>query len=153
MYTLLYAALKNMGDFLIYDRSKALLRKHKGMQNYLELHSRRESLDSRLDEVKGRQRYAMEHIRSLGAVVEVCPSSNRRIGGLKEPFHHPVQQFISNGVPFVVSTDDPGVLDTTLADEIDWVIRAADLGPCSFDEIAERSWSYRSEVLVGREST
>ena len=51
MYTLLYAALKNMGDFLIYDRSKALLRKHKGMQDYLELHSRRESLDSRLDEV------------------------------------------------------------------------------------------------------
>jgi len=40
-----------MGDFLIYDRSKALLRKHKGMQDYLELHSRRESLDSRLDEV------------------------------------------------------------------------------------------------------
>lgn len=107
----------------------------------------------RLDEVKGRQRHAMEHIRSLGAVVEVCPTSNRRIGGLKEPFHHPVQQFISNGVPFVVSTDDPGVFDTTLADEIDWVIRAADLGPCSFDEIAERSWSYRSEVLVGREST
>lgn len=51
MYTLLYAALKNMGDFLIYERAKALLRKHKGMQDYLELHSRRESLDSHLDEV------------------------------------------------------------------------------------------------------
>jgi len=51
VYTLLYAALKNMGDFLIYERAKALLRKHKGMQDYLELHSRRESLDSHLDEV------------------------------------------------------------------------------------------------------
>ena len=51
MYTLLYAALKNMGDFLIYERAKALLRKHKGMEDYLQLHSRRESLDSRLDEV------------------------------------------------------------------------------------------------------
>lgn len=40
-----------MGDFLIYDRAKALLREHKGMQDYLELHSRRDSLDSRLDEV------------------------------------------------------------------------------------------------------
>lgn len=51
MYTLLYAALRNMGDFLIYDRTKALLRKHKGMQDYMEIHSRRESLDSRLGEV------------------------------------------------------------------------------------------------------
>ena len=106
----------------------------------------------RLDEVKRRQRYAMGRIRSLGAVIEVCPTSNRRIGGVEEPSHHPVQEFISNEVPFVVSSDDPGVFDTTLADEIDWVVRAADLSPSSFDEIAERSWSYRSEVLSGRES-
>ncbi len=51
MYTLLYAALKNMGDFLIYERTKALLREHKGMADYLEFHSRRESLDPHLDEV------------------------------------------------------------------------------------------------------
>ena len=51
MYTLLYAALKNMGDFLIYERTKALLREHKGLEDYLELHSRREPLDSHLEEV------------------------------------------------------------------------------------------------------
>jgi len=106
----------------------------------------------RLDEAKGRQGYAMERIRSLGTVVEVCHTSNHRTCGLKDPSHYPVQQFISNRVPFVVSSDDPGVFDTILADEIDWVVHATGLSPSSFDEITERSWSNLSEVLVSRES-
>ena len=51
MYTLLYSALKNMGDFLIYERIKELLRRHKGMQDYVEIHGRRESLGTHLDRV------------------------------------------------------------------------------------------------------
>ena len=51
MYALLYSALKNMGDFLIYERTKDLLRKHKGMQDYVEIHGRQESLDTHLDRV------------------------------------------------------------------------------------------------------
>ena len=106
--------------------------------------------DAALNEVRARQRYAMECIRSLGAIVEVCPTSNRRIGGISSQHHHPVHRFIENDVPFVVASDDPGIFGTTLADEIDWVVQAADLGTDAFDEIAERSWRYRSEVLTGR---
>ena len=51
MYTLLYGANKNMGDFLIYERSKDLLRKHKNLEGYLEFHSVHESLDSHLHQV------------------------------------------------------------------------------------------------------
>ena len=40
-----------MGDFLIYERTKALLRQHKGMEAPVELHSRSESLDTYLDRV------------------------------------------------------------------------------------------------------
>ena len=40
-----------MGDFLIYERTKALLRLHKGMEAPVELHSRSESLDTYLDQV------------------------------------------------------------------------------------------------------
>lgn len=54
MYTLLYAALKNMGDFLIYERAKALLRHHKEpTDGFLELHSTREPLDNDLDRING----------------------------------------------------------------------------------------------------
>ena len=106
--------------------------------------------DSALDEVRARQRYAMECISSLGAIVEVCPTSNRRIGGISFHHHHPVHRFFENDLPFVVASDDPGIFGTTLADEIDWVVQAAGMGADAFEEIAERSWRYRSELLSGR---
>ena len=106
----------------------------------------------RMEEVRRRQNYAMECVKSLGAVVEVCPTSNRRIGGITNPSHHPVHRFIDNNVPFVVGSDDPGIFDVSLADEIEWVVDAAELESDAFDELALRSWRHRSEVLTGRES-
>ena len=50
-YTLLYGALKNMGDYLIYERSKQLLRVHKRMEGYLEFNGVREPLDEHVDEI------------------------------------------------------------------------------------------------------
>ena len=106
---------------------------------------------SRLADVRRRQDYAMEQICALGAVVEVCPTSNRRIGGISEPAHHPVHRFLDRGVPFVVSSDDPGIFGTTLQTELQWVADAAGLEPGAVQEIAARAWRYRSEVLTGRE--
>ena len=108
--------------------------------------------DAQLEEVRHRQAFAAERIKATGAVVEVCPTSNRRIGGIDDPDHHPVHRFLDWGVPFVVGSDDPGIFDTTLADEIRWVVDTAQLDPAAFDEIAARGWRYRSEVLSGRES-
>ena len=54
----------------------------------------------------------------FGAVVEVCPISNHRIGGISDGKHHPVRQLVDFGIPFVVGSDDPGIFDTTLNDEI-----------------------------------
>lgn len=108
--------------------------------------------DDRLEEVRRRQNYAMERIKALNVVVEVCPTSNRRIGGITDPSQHPVLRFIKNDVPFVVGSDDAGVFDVTLAEEIAWVVEAADLGSGAFEEIASRSWRYRSEIITGREA-
>jgi adenosine deaminase len=104
----------------------------------------------RLAELRGRQRYATQCIRDLGSVIEVCPTSNRRIGGISNPEHHPLVQFVANDAPFVVGSDDPGIFDTTLAKEIESAIAIAGLPADSYDEIAERAWFNRSEVLVGR---
>ena len=106
---------------------------------------------SRLADVRRRQDYAMEQVRALGAVVEVCPTSNRRIGGISEPAHHPVHRFLDHGVAFVVSSDDPGIFGTTLRDELRWVVDAAGLEPDAAHELADRAWRYRSEVRTGRE--
>jgi len=105
----------------------------------------------RLHEVRARQRFAMSAVRSFGAVVEVCPTSNLRIGGLRDPQHHPVQRFLAEGVPVVVASDDPGIFGTTLRDELAWVAEHADLGAAGVDALIARAWASRSERLSGRE--
>ena len=104
----------------------------------------------RLDELKTRQSYAIQKIRDLGSVIEVCVTSNRRIGGISRDDHHPLIRFVANDAPFVVTTDDPGIFDTTLAEEVEASVAIAGLESEAYDEIAERSWRHRSEVLVGR---
>lgn len=105
----------------------------------------------RLHEVRARQRFAMSAVRAHGAVIEVCPTSNLRIGGLRDPQHHPVQRFLEEGVPVVVASDDPGIFGTTLRDELAWVARHAGLDSVAVDELIARAWASRSEVLTGRE--
>jgi hypothetical protein len=104
-----------------------------------------------LDEVRRRQDYAMDRVTAAGAVVEVCPTSNRRIGDIADAEHHPVHRFLERGVPIVVGSDDPGIFGITLADELDWVTTAAGLGDSGRRELIDNSWRYRSEVMVGRE--
>jgi adenosine deaminase len=106
---------------------------------------------ARLAEVRARQDYAMERVRASGAVVEVCPSSNLRIGAIDDPAHHPVHRFLEHGVPFVVGSDDPGIFDTTVERELDWVIARTGLDAGARDELVAASWRQRSEVISGRE--
>ncbi|QWF83756.1 hypothetical protein [Amycolatopsis sp. CA-230715] len=105
---------------------------------------------ARLDEVRRRQGYAIERVRATGAVVEVCPTSNRRIGGLVDPAHHPVHRFLSAGLPIVVSSDDPGIFGTTLAAELDWVCEHTGGGADLRRALLDTAWRSRSEVLTGR---
>jgi adenosine deaminase len=105
----------------------------------------------RLHEVRARQRFAMSAVRSHGAVIEVCPTSNLRIGGLRDPQHHPVQRFLAEGVPVVVASDDPGIFGTTLRDELAWVAKHAQLDAAAMATLVARAWDSRSERLTGRE--
>lgn len=105
---------------------------------------------ARLDDVRRRQGYAMERIRSVGAVIEVCPTSNRRIGGIDDPAHHPIHRFVTAGLPVVVSSDDPGIFGTTLNDELDWVCEHTGGGADLRQQLIATAWASRSEVLSGR---
>jgi adenosine deaminase len=97
----------------------------------------------------------MQRVRSTGAVVEVCPASNIRIAGLPDPAHHPVKRFLDAGLRVVVASDDPGILDTRLADEIATAATLAGADSDNHDEasraLAANAWLYRSELLSGRE--
>jgi adenosine deaminase len=105
----------------------------------------------RLDEVRRRQDYAMRRVKATGAVIEVCPTSNRRIGALVDPAHHPVHRFLEAGLRVVVASDDPGIFGVTLAEELAWVARHAALSPEELEALRVATWRSRSEVLTGRE--
>lgn len=109
--------------------------------------------EARLEEVRRRQALSLSRVRSSGAVIEVCPTSNRRIGGIVDPAHHPVHRFLAHGVPLVVSSDDPGIFGIDLAHELSWVSAAAALEPEEARELVASAWRHRSEVLSGREES
>ena len=106
--------------------------------------------ESRLNEIRARQTYAIRCIKAIGAVVEVCPTSNLRIGGITRPEHHSLVKFAAEDVPFVIGSDDPGIFGTTLTREIESAMNIAGFSEDYYDEIVERSWLSRSEVLSGR---
>ncbi|WP_433323221.1 hypothetical protein [Spirillospora sp. CA-294931] len=105
---------------------------------------------ARLDEIRRRQRFAIDRIKATGAVIEVCPTSNRRIGGIDDPAHHPVHRFLAEDVPFVVASDDPGIFGVTLRDELDWVVRQTGGGADLRRHLIEAAAAARSENLTGR---
>ena len=59
----------------------------------------------------------LARIRQAGRVIEVCPSSNRVVSGAPVSAHG-IGRLRAAKVDWVVGSDDPGILGTTLADEI-----------------------------------
>jgi adenosine deaminase len=89
----------------------------------------------RLAEIRKRQQYVLHRLTQLGTVIETCPTSNLRIGGVPNPAHHPIHTFLKSNVNLAVCADDPGIFDSPLASEIDWVLTHTDLTP---DALAKR---------------
>lgn len=105
--------------------------------------------DKRLEEVRCRQDLAIERIRATSAVIEVCPTSNRRIAGVTDAAQHPIHRFLEAALPVVIGTDDAGVFGTMLIDELDWV--AAHVGmPWLREQLIATAWNSRSEILSAR---
>jgi hypothetical protein len=113
----------------------------------------------RFDIIRRRQQYACERIRDAGSIVEVCPASNRRIGGFVADATrvHQMHRLHQHGVPFVVCSDDPGLLNVKLVDELEWVVTHLLPSTATHDErhqlrrtLVQRSWDARSEIISKR---
>ncbi len=77
----------------------------------------------RFQDIRLRQRFVLDQLTQLGTVIECCPTSNLRIGGVPDAEHHPVHQLLASQVNLCLCADDPGTFDITLASEIEWVLR------------------------------
>lgn len=100
----------------------------------------------------------MEFLAERGITLELCPTSNLRTGALARQIgkasanieEHPLKTFFDRGIKVTLSTDDPAMFETTLADEY---FRAADsigLSSASLVRIAEMS--FESAFISGEES-
>jgi hypothetical protein len=88
----------------------------------------------RLVEIRNRQQYVLNRLTQLGTVIETCPTSNLRIGGVPDPSHHPIHTFLKSNVNLVIGADDPGIFDSPLAKEIDWALTHTNWTPESLEK-------------------
>lgn len=59
----------------------------------------------------------IEHLVAENIMLEVCPTSNVRLGVFKSLADHPVQKLRDAGVKVTINSDDPPMFGTTLTDE------------------------------------
>lgn len=59
----------------------------------------------------------VRHLRDMGAVLDVCPISNVKLGVVDRMADHPVRQLHEAGVVCTISTDDPISFGNTLTEE------------------------------------
>ena len=76
-------------------------------------------------------RYLAEHQVPL----EVCPTSNLRLGVYPDYASHPLPQLLKAGVPLTVNSDDPPLFNTTMNDEATLLGGVFGLGVGSIDEV------------------
>jgi adenosine deaminase len=98
----------------------------------------------RFAEIRQRQDFVLNQLSQLGTVIECCPTSNLRIGGVTDAEHHPIHKLLASPVNLCLCTDDPGTFDITLASEIEWVVQHTRF---SHDSLAQRLGNPRRFAL------
>jgi hypothetical protein len=91
--------------------------------------------ENRVDEIRIRQDFVLDTIREMGIVIEVCPTSNRLIAGVRSTEAHPFKRFFESGQKLAICTDDPGTLMVTLSDEVRVVTETLHI---STDQLSEQ---------------
>jgi adenosine deaminase len=98
------------------------------------------------------QQWTLDYLSSSGSIVESCPTSNKIIGRIEQQADLPVFQFSKKKVPFIVSSDDPGIFATTLGQE-ELICRSEDrITSAQMARIAENNQLFRAGILAGRET-
>jgi aminodeoxyfutalosine deaminase len=60
----------------------------------------------------------VDYLAKYQIPLEICPSSNVRLGIFPTFHEHPLLRLHAAGVPFTVNSDDPALFNTTLNDEV-----------------------------------
>jgi aminodeoxyfutalosine deaminase len=96
-----------------------------------------------------RDERTMDFIAARNIPLEVCPTSNLRTGALARQTgrsnagyeQHPLPLFFRRGLPVTLSSDDPGMFETTVSDEYRHMHRMG-LNPGELVRLAEASFHH-----------
>ena len=77
----------------------------------------------------------MQELAARQVALDLCPTSNVRLGVYPNLNSHPLRHLYDAGVVITVSSDDPTLFGTTLNDELVLVASAFDLDVLAIDEI------------------
>ena len=77
--------------------------------------------------------------------LEICPTSNVRLGAVADLESHPIDRIRSAGVPVTLNSDDPPLFETTLTEEFRRVSETFGLGA---QDLAALSWAALQHAFV-----
>jgi adenosine deaminase len=70
----------------------------------------------------------LDALRARRIVLDVCPSSNRLTGAVRDWDAHPLRELFNAGIAVTINSDDPTFFATTLTDEYRRVVRHLGFG-------------------------
>jgi aminodeoxyfutalosine deaminase len=85
----------------------------------------------------------LEYLAEHRVPLEVCPTSNVRLGVYRSYADHPLRQLVDAGAMVTISTDTPAVFGITLTDEIALLDSAFHLPRASIDTIVQNGFEAR----------
>jgi aminodeoxyfutalosine deaminase len=101
----------------------------------------------------------VEHLRDRGIALEVCPSSNVRLGVVRSLAEHPLPRLLDAGLAVSLGSDDPPLFDTDLVQEYVRVAEAFGWGRERLAALARASIEHafmpeerRARMLAGLET-
>jgi len=93
----------------------------------------------------------METVRERGIAIEVCPISNQVLGYVPDLRSHPAVAYINDGIPVVLSPDDPGLTRHTLSHDfyeafLGWELDLRDLKQLALDSLLHSAMGPEEKV-------
>ena len=68
-------------------------------------------------------------VKERGVTLEMCPTSNRQTHAVENMADYPFMQYLADGIKVTISTDDMGIVGTTLANEFRYMEENFNLSP------------------------
>ncbi|MGL6196000.1 MAG: adenosine deaminase [Thermoguttaceae bacterium] len=74
--------------------------------------------------------------------LEICPSSNLRLGAVGDIKNHPIRKLFESGVPIVVGADDPAIFNCTLSNEYELLINELGFNDAEIQQLKNNAIRY-----------